>query len=85
MTPDNSDTLKNLASLYVEMGDLGKGIEAYREIVTFDPKNAESVINLGNLNYLAGNREDARALYAQALSIDPQNSAASRGISALGQ
>jgi tetratricopeptide (TPR) repeat protein len=77
--------LKNLASLYVEMGDLGKGIEACREIVTLDPKNAESVVNLGNLNFLAGNRDDARALFAQALAIDPHNSAASRGISALGQ
>lgn len=62
----------NLASAYLDAGQLDKAIEHFRKSLRFDPKNADTHCNLGTALYKSGRISEAVDEYFLAVRFNPQ-------------
>ncbi|MBI5023766.1 MAG: tetratricopeptide repeat protein [Candidatus Omnitrophica bacterium] len=62
----------NLGNLYIDVGDAGMALLAYRRALEIDPRNSGALYNLGNLYKEQGRFKEALGFYQKALDVDPR-------------
>lgn len=62
----------NLGNLYVEVGDAGMALLAYRRALEIDPRHSGALYNLGNFYKEQGRPKEALGFYQKALDVDPR-------------
>lgn len=65
--------LSNVSMFLYNIGQNEKALEAYHQIMLFDPKNADLYANFGAILSNLGRKEEAVEIYRQGLVIDPKN------------
>ena len=61
----------NLGNLYIEAGDAGMALLAYRRALEINPRHGGVLYNLGNLYKDRGNSQEALDFYQKALTVAP--------------
>lgn len=72
LTPNNADTLTNLGSAYLLVGDLQAAADIYQQAVAIEPI-AMVQTNLASVYYYLGRFQQALDLYKAALLTDPNS------------
>ena len=67
--------IKNIAFVYVEMGDTEKAIAAVKEAREVAPNDVNLILTEANLQIKLGNKEEFAKLMSQAIELDPKNAA----------
>ena len=67
--------IKNIAFVYVEMGDTEKAIAAVKEARDVAPNDVNLILTEANLQIKLGNKEEFAKLMSQAIELDPKNAA----------
>jgi len=65
--------IKNIAFVYVEMGDTDKAIEAVRNARTIAPDDVNLILTEANLQIKLGNKDEFANLMNEAIKLDPNN------------
>ncbi|MCK5401060.1 MAG: tetratricopeptide repeat protein [Flavobacteriaceae bacterium] len=64
---------KNIALIYVELGDNDKAIEAIEKAKAISPNDFNLLVSEANIRYKIGDKEKYKELIAEALRIEPNN------------
>lgn len=64
---------KNVALIYIELGENDKAIEAIEKAKKLSPDDLSLLVSEANIRYKTGNIEKYRELIEEALNIDPDN------------
>lgn len=67
--------IKNIAFVYVEMGDTEKAIAAVKDARSIAPDDVNLILTEANLQIKLGNKDEFANLMSQALELDPKNPA----------
>jgi tetratricopeptide (TPR) repeat protein len=67
--------IKNIAFVYVEMGDTEKAIAAVKDARDVAPDDVNLILTEANLQIKLGNKEEFATLMSQAIKLDPKNAA----------
>ncbi len=65
--------VKNIAFVYVELGDTDKAIAAVKEAREVAPEDVNLILTEANLQIKLGNKDEFANLMTQALELDPTN------------
>lgn len=65
--------IKNIAFVYVEMGDTEKAIAAVRDAREVAPDDVNLILTEANLQIKLGNKDEFGKLMSQAIELDPTN------------
>lgn len=65
--------VKNIAFVYVEMGDTEKAVEAVKEARSVAPDDVNLILTEANLQIKLGNKDEFASLMNEALELDPKN------------
>lgn len=65
--------VKNLAVVYVEMGQYGKAADKLEEVVKLDPDDHQTHSDLGKVYVMLGEEEAARVSFEKAIDLRPDN------------
>jgi len=65
--------IKNIAFVYVEMGDTDKAIEAVRDARQIAPDDVNLILTEANLQIKLGNKDEFANLMNEAIKLDPNN------------
>jgi len=68
------DIIKNIAYMYVELGDTEEAIKAINGVRSGDPTNVDLIITEANLYLKLGKKDKFKELMEQAVKQDPTNS-----------
>ncbi len=77
--PNNTDALKSLAKLYMDLGDTKSAIESLKAATDKTP-NAETLADLGGAYGDAGKHKEAIEVFRQALDMEPDNDKIARAL-----
>jgi tetratricopeptide (TPR) repeat protein len=81
LSPDNSNTAKNLADLlFVEFGDLQGAMELYLGVLRQAPDDCDSLLAAGHISSAIDQIDDARFFYARVCEIEPEHPQASHAL-----
>ena len=64
---------KNIALIYVELGDNDKAIEAIEKAKAISPNDFNLLVSEANIRFKIGDKEKYKELIAEALRIEPNN------------
>lgn len=78
--PGNTQAYAELGNQYVEVGDFGRAVAAYRECLRLDPQNAVVLKDLGAALHLANRSEEAIKVLQLALRMNPRMAEAWRNL-----
>ena len=74
IAPDNAEILANMATIYLEQGDVERAYSDARKSFALDPYNAPNNFNLGQIHALYLNQPDsAKKYYERAIKIEPHS------------
>lgn len=74
IAPDNAEILANMATFYLEQGDVERAYSDAKKSFTLDPYNAPNNFNLGQIHALYLNQPDsAKKYYERAIKIEPHS------------
>jgi tetratricopeptide (TPR) repeat protein len=65
--------VKNIAFVYVEMGETEKAIEAVQDARKMDPKDVNLILTEANLQIKLENKDEFARLMNEAVELDPKN------------
>ena len=72
IAPDNVEALANMATIYLEQGDVERAYSNAKKSFTFDPYNAPNNFNIGQIYALYLNQPDsAKKYFERAIKIEP--------------
>jgi len=83
-TPDNPDTMKNLANLYFAKGNVVGALGLFERLADLFPDDTDTGMAVGKLNHLLDRREEAIASFRKVLEVDPHNVEARCSLNAAG-
>ncbi len=72
---DNSNTVaqKNLADIYLQIGNFEKGLKIYQNILAKDTTDIEAMLSLGKACLILDRKEDAAFFFKRILELQPGN------------
>lgn len=74
IAPDNAEILANMATIYLEQGDVERAYSDARKSFALDPYNAPNNFNLGQIHALYLNQPDsAKKYYERVIKIEPHS------------
>ncbi len=80
LDPDNSDTAKNLAEVYLDLGRTEDALQIFLGIVDRHPQDIEALYHLGTACASMGHEKQARELYSRILEMEINHAGAKAGL-----
>jgi tetratricopeptide (TPR) repeat protein len=83
LTPDNADTIKNLAEAYMGVGRIEDAIQTMLDLVQQQPDDLEALYWLGIACESQGQKRAAREVYSRIQQLQPDHQKAGQRLAAL--
>lgn len=76
LEPESASIRNNLATLYLETGDVEASIKTYREAFHLDPTHPDPLMNLGRMLWAIDSHDEALVLLKKATELKPDSARA---------
>ena len=73
LNPESLEALRNLATFYVETGEILKAIEMTQNMLRINPKHADAYFSIAYIYRYAGLLDESIIMAEKALALDPKN------------
>jgi len=85
LDPENTDTAKNLAEVYMELDRTEDALQTFLDIVNRHPHDVEALFHLGTACASLGLEEHAKKLFSRILELEAEHAGAKEGLAAVGK